>query len=61
MLSRLLCVGEELLTRLLGVSAQAGQFGLELFLRFPMLGFQGFLLCGHVCQQLVALSLRGRS
>jgi hypothetical protein len=44
----LLCVGEKLLTRLLGVSAQAGQFGLELFLGFLIIGFQGFLLRGHV-------------
>src|SRR5208283_4552033 len=70
LISSLLCVGEELLTLLLGVlprlidrrlgfSAHAGQFGVELFLGFLILGFQGFSLRGHVRQQLFVLSLRG--
>ena len=59
LISLLLCVGEELLTLLLGVGAQPGQFGLELFLGFRIVGFHGFSLRDHVRQQLFVLALLG--
>ena len=43
----------------LGFSAHPGQFGVELFLGFLILGFQGASFCDHLFQQLFVLSLLG--